>query len=565
MTRNAISLVRKFILIALALSCAAPFACAQSDGADYRLVEKARVSYKESRPTEAAALWEKALALNPHDGRNWTQYGIVLLELKDYHKAVAAFEKAHQLGSGYPWEQLYFMARCYALAGDKVKGMQYLERSINEGHRNLKMISNNSELALLREDPKFKSLLGIEDVSRMSREEGWRHDLRFLVREVKRLHYDPFRRVGRETFDAYVKKLDEDIPKLTDPQIVTGFMKIAAMAGDGHTVIRHPDAVNDGKKLLPVQFYLFTEGLFILAAAPEHVDLAGAQVLKIGGHAVEKVIEALDPLISRDNEMWPKLIGPGLMRSPLILNGLGLIPAADRIEITIRDLAGRERAVTLAGNSGAPGDKWTYAWLLARKNAPGTEPLFLRNRRAPYWFEFLPEHKLAWLQYNAVANDRKENFEDFCRRVFKFVNENDVDKLVVDLRWNSGGNTFLARPLVHGLIANEKINRPGKLFVIVGRNTFSAAMNTSTLIERHTNAIFVGEPTGSSPNFIGETIRIELPYSRMTGSISDLYWQTSWPMDHRPWIPPTLYAPPSFADLMIGRDAALEAILKYVD
>jgi hypothetical protein len=79
----------------------------------------------------------------------------------------------------------------------------------------------------------------------------------------------------------------------------------------------------------------------------------------------------------------------------------------------------------------------------------------------------------------------------------------------------------------------------------------------------HTNALFVGEPTGSSPNFIGETIRVELPYSKMTGSVSDLYWQTSWPMDHRPWIAPLLYTPPTFAAYRQGRDPALEAILNY--
>lgn len=81
-----------------------------------------------------------------------------------------------------------------------------------------------------------------------------------------------------------------------------------------------------------------------------------------------------------------------------------------------------------------------------------------------------------------------------------------------------------------------KINQRGKLFVIVGRQTFSAAMNGAAEIERHTNAIFVGEPTGSSPNFVGETIGVNLTYSKMRGSISDLYWQSSVAMDYRTWI-----------------------------
>jgi len=49
--------------------------------------------------------------------------------------------------------------------------------------------------------------------------------------------------------------------------------------------------------------------------------------------------------------------------------------------------------------------------------------------------------------------------------------------------------------------------------------------------------------------------------SQLKGTISDLYWQSSWPMDHRTWIAPRLYAPPTFAAYAENRDPALEAVL----
>jgi hypothetical protein len=70
----------------------------------------------------------------------------------------------------------------------------------------------------------------------------------------------------------------------------------------------------------------------------------------------------------------------------------------------------------------------------------------------------------------------------------------------------------------------------------------------------------VGEPTGSSPNFVGETIMVHLPYSKVDISISDLFWQSSWPTDDRPWIAPDYYVPPTFADVSSGRDVALDAV-----
>ena len=45
----------------------------------------------------------------------------------------------------------------------------------------------------------------------------------------------------------------------------------------------------------------------------------------------------------------------------------------------------------------------------------------------------------------------------------------------------------------------------GKFVVIIGRRTFSAAQNLATRLDLKTNAVFVGEATGSKPNHYGET------------------------------------------------------------
>ena len=151
----------------------------------------------------------------------------------------------------------------------------------------------------------------------------------------------------------------------------------------------------------------------------------------------------------------------------------------------------------------------------------------------------------------------------FLDRLFRFVIEHDIERFVIDLRWNTGGTRLLNQQLIHRLIRNDKINQTGKLFVVVGRHTFSAGMMLASEIERNTDAVFVGEPTGSSPNFVGQDVGIQLPYNGMKGSLSDLYWQNSSATDFRVWIAPLLYTPPSFALYSSNRDPALEAILDY--
>src|SRR5262249_665290 len=150
------------------------------------------------------------------------------------------------------------------------------------------------------------------------------------------------------------------------------------------------------------------------------------------------------------------------MRYPRLLYALGLASDRDRMTLTVRDKDGKERAVTLEAGAEAP----TPDWVTTQKEAARPEPLTFKNREAPYWFEDLPDSKTVFFQYNAVRNDPKEPLAKFCDRLFTFIAEKDVERLVIDMRWNGGGNNFLNTPITHGLIRCDKINKKGKLFVI---------------------------------------------------------------------------------------------------
>ncbi len=506
----------------------------------------------------AAALYERAVKINSTNASDWDQLGLMWYQAKDYRKAIPAYEKALELRAGYPFNAAYNIACCFALDGQKGRALEWLQKSLDLGFRDLNHVRTDEDLVTLRDEPKFVELAGSKDTSKMSRTEGWRYDLWLFDRELKRIHYDPFRVYGRVEFERIVRNLNRRIPSLTDAQIMLELMKLAVMAGDGHTNIR-PNQALWGSKRLPIQMFWFQEGLFITAADPRFGDLAGARVLDIAGKTPEDLMRLVDPLISRDNAMGPLAIGPGYLRIPILLEGLGLQKGADQVQIRVRDSKGVDRSVALPGDSADP----TEAWVTARKDAGAPDPLYLKNRQTPYWYAFLADSKVLYFQYNSVRNAGNETFAAFCKRMFEFVETAEVEKFVVDIRWNGGGNSFLNQPLVHGLVRSAKINQPGKLFVITGRNTFSAAMNCATDIEMNTQAMFVGEPTGASPNFIGETVRITLPYSKMMGSISDLHWVRSWPMDFRTWIAPDLPASPSFELYRVNRDPAMEAILAF--
>jgi tetratricopeptide (TPR) repeat protein len=506
---------------------------------------------------EAIALWERFTAMNPHVGAAWARLGRAYHDAKNYEKSISAYKRALELRAGYPWASAYDIACCHALLGQEEQALEWLAKSLQMGFRNLEKIRTDDDLKVLRGDERYRKLAAVVDVSTLSRTDGWRFDLDLLAREIKRVHYQPFRKISEADFQAQVNRLRDDIPKLTEDQVRVRFMKLVCLVGDGHTTMEFRHARDKSGRAVPVDFYRFGEGLFITRAHPRFRELAGAQVLDVAGHSIDETFRSLDSVVAKDNSMGLLWQGPIFLRYTWIVRGLGLSSAPSGLTLRVKKLDGTVEQITLPEDAGEPTDAWVRPPLPDGRGLP----LYLKRQHFAYWFEYLENPKVVYFQYNRVQNDGKETIAKFSKRLFDFLEQHDVQKLVIDMRWNKGGNNFLNAPILEGLIRSTKINQPGTLFVIVGRQTFSAAMCGVTQMERYTKAIMVGEPTGSSPNFIGETVIVNLPYCKMSASISDLYWENSVAMDYRTWIAPRIYTPPTFAAYQGGRDPALEAIL----
>ena len=180
-----------------------------------------------------------------------------------------------------------------------------------------------------------------------------------------------------------------------------------------------------------------------------------------------------------------------------------------------------------------------------------------------FWYEYDEPSQLLYVNYANVADEHDETVEAFFNRVFAFAETHPVRKFVIDIRNNSGGNNYLNRPIINGLMQRPSINRAGTLFAIIGRETFSAAQNLANNLELHTHAVFVGEPTGGSPNHFGDSLPLILPNSKIPIGLSSVWWQDMDPRDQRLWIGPDIAAQLSSTDERDGLDPALVAIRAY--
>jgi hypothetical protein len=550
-------------LFALMVACGGIATASDPSVADAVRYAKLRDTARtlNAQPSAAKDSLEAAVKIYAQDGDIWWRLGQARLAAKEYDPAIEAYQKALELGAfgnKFRAGAQYDLACAYALKGEKEKAFDWLRKSMASGFRDLQHLRTDSDLNALHADRRWEDLAATKDVSKMSRDEGWRYDLWLMHREVSRIHFNPNALYTKADQDAWVKKLHDEIPKMDDDEVKVAFMKYMRRFGDGHTEI----FPSEGRAIptLPMQLYWFEEGIYVTSADPKLKQLVGMQVVRIAGKPVSEVIAKVEEVVPKDNAQGVKSLAPRFLVIPALLKGLGLSSSVDRLELVVKDSSGKEMKETVQAVASPDQANWSAT----RDTSEAASPLYLKRRNQVFWFEHLPDLKAVYFQYNSVRNDAQETTEQFSQRLFDFIEKNDVERLIVDVRWNGGGNSFLNRPIVNGIIGCKKVNKRGSLFVITGRQTFSAAQNFSTDLDRAVSPIFVGEPTGSSPNFVGETVRFSLPYSKMVGSISDLYWQRSWPMDHRTWIAPDLPAPPSVELFKSNRDPALEAIREYL-
>jgi len=386
---------------------------------------------------------------------------------------------------------------------------------------------------------------------------AWREDLHSLASELERRHRNLYWRVTPDEFAGSVAALDDRIPELTDEQIIVEMERIVALV-DGHTLLPLFQ-VEVNFQVYPLRFYQFPEGLYVVAAEPPHEELVGARVVQIGRLSAAEAFAAVAPLMLHDNDMAVQNFTPAYLRVPQVLRALGIIDDLAQPGFVLEQPDGTQTTLNLEPVAAASLHGLEVTQL------PQVEgPLWLsRHAETNFWFTYLEDSATLFIQINSMETETQsgQNIAAFAREIKAFAAEHDVERAVIDLRHNPGGDASAATPVTIVLRSNERLNQPGHLYVLTSRQTTSGASAYAVVLERDTQALFAGEATGGRPNHYAGSTTITLPNSGIEVWVSTEYYEFSTPDDERAWLAPDLAVTLTAADYFAGRDPVLEAVL----
>jgi hypothetical protein len=398
-------------------------------------------------------------------------------------------------------------------------------------------------------------------VAPAGREDRWRQDLEFFASQFPAVQMDFKKLYAPAKFQEEVRNLERDLPQISDSEVILRLMRLVAAAKVAHTTVYEPKGSLAFHRY-PLQFYWYADGAAVTAAAQEYTAALGARIVKIGAMTPEQLESAVAPYISHENQPWLHQVSPNFMLTQEAALHFGLAAADGSIELTLKKPDAEPFHLRVAPL--AAGAKPTMISAIDAFHIPA--PLYRKQPNSYYWYEYLPENRALFIQYNRCAEDPKKPFQDFVDELFRFADgQSDppqIERVIVDLRFNQGGDSRVIQPLLEGLKAHPRLSSKGHIYALVGRATFSSGLLAAFNLRDNLHAILIGEPIGGKPNGYGEVKMLTLPNSQIEVQYCTKYFQLIKRSDPSA-LEPNLTVLRSTADFLNGRDPVLDAALKH--
>lgn len=375
----------------------------------------------------------------------------------------------------------------------------------------------------------------------------YQEDLNLLTSKILKYHPGLYGDTPILDKNIIEEKYTESMEKLQNVDSLVDFYFTASefltYLDDGHARVNY--GLFDGR-LLPIHFTWINGELFVTKSYnPKYEDCVYKKVTKINGMDVLDFEKEVNRYLSSDyNNIYQQ-------RKEIYGNNYNFIgydfhkqicpEITDSCSLTFFD----GTSIDVAFESWEDYEEIAYTLITCRNEITAVE---FENT-----VKLLKDDNAAYLQVTT-----KKMTPDFLHSMFRSIEENNIDNLIVDLRNCGGGHggesLVLAIPYLiseptnvkglnawnveNGQLIASKGNYPvfpmkpveeysfkGKVYVFVNGFTFSAA-NLSTLILKNNNlATIIGEPTGNNYTRFGQALRTKLPNSKLKAKFSVKLWE----------------------------------------
>lgn len=375
-------------------------------------------------------------------------------------------------------------------------------------------------------------------------------DLNMLCDTLEKNHYNLYANVSEEEFQAEREKIARQTAKMTDEQFYWSVCHLVSLIGDAHTMVG-----NTGEPFMTALLWSikkFDDGWYILKLDQKNEQYLGTRVTAINDFPIDEVVERARQVISYETDSWFWNLVPQTLAWRGALEYLEIVKEGEPVTVTVETQDGAEQSFELTATD--DWDERSQMVSFQREAIPETD----YQSQSYYWSMELDEDTY-FIQYNSCQEDPDLAMAQFAQRVKEDLQDNGYQNIIVDLRYNTGGDSRVIAPLEQALF-NYSINadQAVQFYVLISGQTFSSGIYAATDFKKTTivDSIFVGQPTGGVLRSAGDvkTILMEsVPFGvQYSTKYFDLLGGQEGPL------PPDYTVPQTFAQYAKGEDAEIQ-------
>jgi hypothetical protein len=313
----------------------------------------------------------------------------------------------------------------------------------------------------------------------------------------------------RAEAEAQLSQIEAQLTDMSHAQFQLALARVMNISNNGHTVLLASGWANQFNSL-PVSLLITSDGMHIAGAAENHTGLVGARVISINGHDQTELERRWDGHQS-SSLGWRRQFVYYFLESPELLHAAGLGDRSDSAQLSIEH-NGQTSTIELNAQPAEVRLHGIEAYLppprvlaLSRDAESDQNPLYLQEPDRTFRWQWLADDGALYIQYRAnVDFSGQEDVEAFQAEVRQAIAEHEPTRIILDQRFNLGGDLNITRSLMQFL--PEAVGQDGRVFALVSGRTFSAGISSVGYLRQAggDRVTIIGQPLGDSLNFWAE-------------------------------------------------------------
>ena len=334
-------------------------------------------------------------------------------------------------------------------------------------------------------------------------------EFEFMKEEVEMNHKNFFNTVSKEECEEEYKRLSSNIDGISYTDYYFVLSSFLALSNDSHTSLEAGN-IYSYFMYYPLQLNYVGDKVYVVSGVSDYKDYMGKEVTAINGVNIKVIEEKVSFVVPHDNTVYLKLWLNNQLNNTSFLSFIN-VAESDKAPVTLTFSNGKNVSLSPTLSQEIDRDEIISAF-------SSYSPYIYQG----YYRAMEIRDDVLLISYNTCSDNPSYPMKNFTSDLKKVLSKKKYSKIIVDLRYNGGGNSAVLNPVIK-LLKKEKCSK----YALIGENTFSSAILNAVSLKDDADFTLVGTPTGGSINHYGELKSFTLPETGWEVYYSSKYFKLS--------------------------------------